>query len=107
MVLPLFKILIFQGEDFTLILGERTQERLPTRITARKDLTSILESLGGQNIGAGLHSESESTADNRNAEKKSTTIHLEPIENTSYGVFQTVLKPDSDNLMRSQVIKKL
>lgn len=78
-------------------MGEKVAEKLPTRITARKDLTSIIESLAGQKPSSVQSSE---TSD----KERSTTVHLEPMENSSYGVFQTVLKPDSQLLMRSQVI---
>jgi len=85
-----------QGDDSTIILGEKPPEKLPTRITARRDLTSIVEALGGQKSA-----EVNGHGPARGAE---TTVHLEPMDNTAYGVFQTVLqRPDRQDLMRNQV----
>ncbi|XP_054267472.1 uncharacterized protein LOC128989583 isoform X2 [Macrosteles quadrilineatus] len=80
-----------QGDDANIIIGEKPAEKLPTRITARRDLTSIVEALGGQKTSSEVNG-------------LNPTVHLEPMENTSYGVFQTVLKKaDGQDLMRNQV----
>uniref|UniRef100_A0A1B6IEY3 C2H2-type domain-containing protein n=1 Tax=Homalodisca liturata TaxID=320908 RepID=A0A1B6IEY3_9HEMI len=94
-----------EGENYTVILEDKASERLPTRITARKDLTSIVESLSGQTNRSPLSSEgADSGNDSRTTERRPTTVHLEPMDNTTFGVFQTVLnKPNSQDLMKNQV----
>lgn len=93
-------------------------EQTPFRITVKKDLTSIVEKLMHKNstqtltesIGH-LSSTSEfydtvsKEVSERKKEAKEQTIHLEPIENTSYGVFQTVVQTSgsSAELIKSQV----
>lgn len=52
-----------------------------------------MEALGGQKSSTEV-----------NGHGPGPTVHLEPMDNTSYGVFQTVLKkPDNQELMRNQV----
>ncbi|XP_026274501.1 uncharacterized protein LOC113203819 [Frankliniella occidentalis] len=92
-------------------------EPAPFRITIKKDLTSIVEKLMQKNsmqtlneTASHLSSTSEFYDDvskelnQRKKEAKQHTIHLQPIENTSYGVFQTIVQTTgSSELIKSQV----
>lgn len=81
-------------------------EELPARITARRDLTSIVESLSGHLSASQFYADAGEKVAARNEARKDTTIHLQPIENTSYGVFQTVLNTPSKGLIKNQVLRK-
>lgn len=93
-------------------------EPAPFRITIKKDLTSIVEKLM-QKTSTQTLTETvghlSSTSDfydgvskelkERQKDAKQQTIHLEPIENTSFGVFQTIVQTSgsSNELIKSQV----
>ncbi|KAK3929259.1 Zinc finger protein 800, partial [Frankliniella fusca] len=92
-------------------------EPAPFRITIKKDLTSIVEKLMQKNSTQTLNDTASNLSSNsefyddvskeltqRRKEARQQTIHLQPIENTSYGVFQTVVQtPGSSELIKSQV----
>lgn len=93
-------------------------EPAPFRITIKKDLTSIVEKLMQKTATqtltetVGRLSSTSEFYDNvskeltdRKKEAKQHTIHLEPIENTSFGVFQTIVQTSgsSSELIKSQV----
>ncbi|XP_034256820.1 uncharacterized protein LOC117654344 [Thrips palmi] len=93
-------------------------EPAPFRITIKKDLTSIVEKLMQKTSSQTLtetvgHLSSSSEfydgvskeLKDRQKDAKQQTIHLEPIENTSFGVFQTIVQTSgsSNELIKSQV----
>ncbi|XP_039285452.1 uncharacterized protein LOC111051468 isoform X2 [Nilaparvata lugens] len=74
----------------------------PTRITARQDLTSIVQ----QASMAQYYRDAEDKVAQREQTRFDATVHLQPIENTSYGVYQTYETPGGKNagsLMKDQV----
>uniref|UniRef100_A0A1B6C4W1 C2H2-type domain-containing protein n=1 Tax=Clastoptera arizonana TaxID=38151 RepID=A0A1B6C4W1_9HEMI len=89
-----------QVEDHTVIVETKTPliDR-PSRITARGDLTTIIEKMSASQF----YTEAANKVTARNSERKETTLHLQPMENTSFGVFQTVLNSPSKDLMMKQV----
>lgn len=71
---------------------------LPSRITARQDLTSILQTSAVQ-----YYKEVEDKLVSRDVNRCDATVHLQPIENTTYGVYQTIGKKGNEKLIKNQV----
>lgn len=76
----------------------------PARITARRDLTSIVETMSSRVSASQFYTEAVNKVSARNSARKETTVHLQPMENTSFGVFQTVVNSPMKDLMKNQVI---
>lgn len=88
-------------EDHTILLEEKSGENcltLPSRITARQDLTTIMQTSAAQ-----YYKEVEDKLSSRDINRCDATIHLQPIESTSFGVYQTVGKKDGEKLIKNQV----
>jgi hypothetical protein len=102
---------------------ETSVPRITRYSNPKKDLSHIIERLSQQREGSSVtgtlghisaskfyEAVSEQVATQRNA-RKEHTIHLEAIENTKFGVFQTMLQSSSGvqventDLMKAQVKK--
>ncbi|XP_075238331.1 uncharacterized protein LOC142334293 isoform X2 [Lycorma delicatula] len=90
------------AEDHTILVEEDTAENcsntLPSRITARQDLTSIMQTSAAQ-----YYKEVEDKLVSRDINRCDATVHLQPIENTTYGVYQTIGKKGNEKLIKNQV----
>lgn len=66
------------AEDYTVLTDVPMEvEELPARITARRDLTSIMESLSGRLTAAQFYTDAGEKVAARNEARKDTTIHLQ------------------------------